>query len=118
MPVAFFFGLALVNFIVQELPVEWISPAERITLVSALLVAVIVLWRSLQQKDNLSVEGTRQITLALTTAATSNAELRKIIEDSVRTKQELTEEFKLLRISMGNLPCLVADAAARKHFVA
>ena len=99
---------------------SWI---EHLTLTGALVIAVGVLWRALSAKDaqlaasNIQiVESTRVITVALSASAASNAELRKIIEESVTSKNHLTESLDLLRARLSHAPeCSNYDPPHRDH---
>lgn len=111
----------MLGFIVQASPPEvvpWWTQAEHLTLSSAMLIALVILWRAFEAKDNLLVISTKQVTEALAVAAASNVELRKIIEESVGAKRELSEEIRLLRIAIYRLPCtsgVVLDDAEIKR---
>lgn len=86
------------NILIQATtPAVDISWIEHLTLEGALVVAVGVLWRALSAKDAQLVESTRVVTGALAASATSNAELRKIIEASDAATHKLTESLILLQ---------------------
>jgi hypothetical protein len=82
---------------------QWVWTAEHLTLSAALLLAVAVLWRNL--KDALLIASTATVTQALASAAASNAELRHIIEESVKAKQEMTLAITALTARIEALPC-------------
>ncbi len=77
-----------------------IDYAERLTLAGAMMLAVTVLWRSLASKDALVIQFAKTMTEALTAASESNKELRRIIEESVQSKQELAEATRELKVSV------------------
>jgi hypothetical protein len=84
---------------------QWVWTAEHLTLSAALLLAVAVLWRNLTTKDALLIASTATVTQALASAAASNAELRHIIEESVKAKQEMTLAITALTARIEALPC-------------
>ena len=77
---------------------------EHVSLEGVLVAAVVVLWRALTAKDVQITESAKAVTAALTASASSNAELRKIIEDSVTSKNHLTESLELLRARLDRAP--------------
>ena len=85
---------------------EFLTSARDATLVGTLITAVGVLWKNTSQKDKQLLETTRMVVEALGQAASSNQELRKIIEQSVASKVELTEAIKELSVEMRSKPCL------------
>jgi hypothetical protein len=98
-------------------PGNWTLDVQRLTLVGALVVACGVLWRALAAalaaKDILAkaysdalITATKSTTEALDTAAASNVELRRIVEESVTTKRELTEAIHMLAARIGEMPCV------------
>lgn len=92
------------------IPDAWLRVAERVTLQIAALVAVWVLWRSLVKKDQIIISAMKSTTQALDTASSSNQELRKIIEESVESKQRLTVAIDQLGQSIAVLPCVPQTA--------
>ena len=91
---------------------DWINSAKDLTLSSALIVAVVVLWKQLgkkedtiAKKDDVLIESAKQVTKALEQSTMSNVELRKIIDESVAAKRELTMAIDLLKDAIGHLPC-------------
>ena len=70
---------------VADLP---ISVWQQVTLQIALIIAVIALWRSNTAKDSLIVKYTELITASLTSQVSSNADLRKVIEESINSSAE------------------------------
>ena len=97
--------------IIQQTQTAQDIPYEHIGLEGALCAAVVVLWRALAAKDTQIaakdaqlVAGVKVMTEALVAAATSNAELRKIIEDSVSAKNHLTQSLDLLRSRLESGP--------------
>ena len=83
---------------------SWMTQAEHITLTSALIIAVIILWRSNDKKDNLIISQTKTITTSMDSITMSNLELRKIVEESVQTKRELTNVIEKLILRIEQLP--------------
>jgi len=95
-------AISLIGLVGQALPLSVATPdtwtwAEHVTLSGAMVVAIAVLWRALQAKDSQLVSATKTMAEALAATASSNHELRKIIEDSVTAKRLLTESIDLLR---------------------
>jgi hypothetical protein len=91
---------------------EWLNAAEHITLTAALVVAVIVLWRSLDTERGRTLKNTEAVAAALVAATDSNKELRAIITESVDAKRELTlsvekqtAAIERLELAIGRLPC-------------
>ena len=84
-----------------------LTGAERLTLIGALVAAVSVLWRTTAKKDDQLMEMSKTVTAALTTSATSNQELRAVIQESVATKRELAEAIHELSMELKIKPCLV-----------
>jgi hypothetical protein len=94
----FFIGLASFAMLLQTIPLPTdgspiASTAEHLTLTGALIVAVVVLWRSNVKKDELVLKTTEQVTAALATAASSNVELRK-------TNEALVEQVSALKAAV------------------
>jgi hypothetical protein len=87
----------------------WLAQVEHLGLTGALLIAVVVLYRSNVKKDEQLIIATEHNTAALTAQIETNRELRKIIEDSVHAKQELKAAIDLLGKSLGELPCQRAE---------
>ena len=84
---------------------DWSASIEHLTLNGALICAVVVLWKQLGKKDDLLVASTKNVTEALSSAASSNAELRGIIAENVAANRELAAVIGKLDISIGELPC-------------
>ncbi len=109
-------ALALTTMLAQVTTPNDVSWVEHLTLEGALVCAVIVLWRALSAKDVQLLESARSMTAAMQTNATTQAELRKIIEaqthlleDSITAKSQLTdsqthlaEVINLLRARLGD----------------
>lgn len=74
-----------------------IEHADRITLAGALVMGVIVLWRALSSKDIQLLATVKTVTEALALTSSSNSELRRIIEESVRSKDSLSTQIEELR---------------------
>ena len=87
--------------------ITWINQAEHLTLSGAMVVALIVLWKSHQAKDFAVLESTRAMTSAMSASAASNAELRAIISESVEAKRQLGESIDMLRMELSRLPCVL-----------
>lgn len=79
---------------------SWVSQAEHTGLVGCLLFAVGVLWKNrgeelskrdvqLADKDKQIITMVEHVTAAMISQVETNRELRKIIEESVKTKMEL-----------------------------
>lgn len=103
MPIRFFLSLSTFLAVLQ-VPVVSVtdtnailSVAEHLTLMGALIVAVTILWRALAEKEELIAQSIKTITEALSTAAASNIELRRIIEDSVKVKLLLVTSVDSLK---------------------
>jgi hypothetical protein len=67
----------------------------------------------IEAKDTLLVASAEHMTSAMLLSAKSNEELRRVIEENVRTKQELKVAIDQLRISMGQLPCQTVEEAEK-----
>ena len=101
---------------------SWIGQLRDAGLTGALLVAVYFLWRSreglitridllIEKKDALLLEKDKQIlsmmehvTASQTAQVETNRELRKIIEDSVKAKQDLTHAIEDLASKVDGCP--------------
>ena len=110
----------------------WVGQIREAGLTGALLIAVWALWRSweslirkiddaIQRKDGALAEKDKQILLMLehVTAAQvaqveASKELRKIVEESVRTKAELKASIDLLARSLEDLPCIMGEVKVRR----
>ena len=100
---------------------DTMSGIEKLTLQSALLVAIIVLWRTLAKKDDLLLTALNKMTDTLAQVGNSHTELRRIIEASESTQRELVAAIneKLvsaineLRTRIGLLHC--AEEGKRQH---
>jgi predicted O-methyltransferase YrrM len=79
--------------------VSWV---EHLTLEGGLIVAVGVLWRALVKKDDQLMQSVRVATEALSANAASNMELRKIIEELVKSKADLAEAVDKLTSYIGH----------------
>ena len=79
------------------------NAAEHLTLDGALLVAVVVLWKSNQEKDRQLIETVKTVTSTLHSVNASNQELRKVIEESIRAKDQLREAIEHLRLGIETL---------------
>ena len=93
---------------------DWMTATEHLTLSGALIVAVVVLWKQvgkkdvdIARKDDLLIKSAETMTAALSAAANSNSELRRIIEESVEAKRALTVAIEKLDTSLEARPCLV-----------
>jgi hypothetical protein len=91
---------------------QWANTAEHLTLSGCLILGVTMLWRELGKKDTLLVQSTGTVTGALSAAAASNVELRRIIENYAASlthatdeQGRLTEAINLLTARIERLPC-------------
>jgi len=101
----------------ESYPSPWTPQSfERLGLVGSLMVAVVVLWKALQQSNSLIMDALKSETAALQAAATSNAELRRVIEDSAATKEQFIEALNLLRAAQNQF--YAADPDGRQSFAA
>ena len=101
---------------------DWMNAAEHLTLSGALILAVIVLWKQvgkkdidIAKKDDLLVESAKTVTAALAGAAASNIELRRIIEESVEAKRQLSNSIEGLRTALQKLPCVDPSTWEARH---
>lgn len=69
------------------------STAEHLTLTGALIIAVVILWRSNVRKDEMALKTTEQVTGALASSTASNVELRK-------ANDELKQQVDHLQVSI------------------
>lgn len=97
---------------VADLP---ISVWQQVTLQIALIIAVIALWRSNTAKDSLIVKYTELITASLTSQASSNAELRKVIEESINSSTGTVIVLEKLALRIDSLPCTIKDPPSEAH---
>lgn len=88
---------------------DWLGRAEQLSLKVALVVAVYILWRALVRKDEALAVMTENVTKALDLSAASNVELRKIIDESVRTKEALRQSIDILSNNLKGVPCVLGD---------
>ena len=72
------------------------------------MACCIVLWKSLQTERAVTLTMMKTVTEALTASSSSNAELRRIIDESVATNRELTESIGRLHATLGDYPCIRA----------
>jgi hypothetical protein len=84
---------------------EWLNEAEHLTLTGGLIIALVVLWRSLGAERERTLKNTEAVAAALVAATDSNKELRAIITESVEAKRELKGAIDRLDLSIGHLPC-------------
>jgi hypothetical protein len=84
---------------------------QQVGLVGALMIAVIVLWKTLQQERAAAIAAIKIVTEALATSASANSELRRIIEESVAANNEVKDEIRLLRTSFLGLPCSLENSS-------
>lgn len=100
----FFIGVASFGLFSELLQVPAASDtqslltiAEHLTLSGALIIGVVVLWRSNQKKDDLVLKTTEQVTTALAAAAASNIELRRandVLVQQVLNLKSVIEDWK------------------------
>ena len=111
---------------------SWIGQIRDAGLVGALLVAVYALWRSRESmivkidliidknsgimldKDKQILSMIEHVTAAQTAQVETNRELRKIIEDSVKAKVDLTTSINLLGGKLATLPCTMEDITQKR----
>ena len=79
---------AIILWVEQTADIPWLNQAEHLTLTGALMVAVGILWKSLDKKDNLIIKSTELTTTALNASTNSNIELRKVIEEHTRAETD------------------------------
>ncbi len=102
---------------------DFLPGAGDLTLKAALCAAVVVLWRTIgardvkiDAKDAHLIRSTEIVTQALATSASSNAELRKIIEESVTSNNHLAESLNLLRQRLSGAPdCGNFSPTGKRH---
>ena len=91
--------------------------ANQLTLTTALVLAVVVLWRTLaktrSEKDQIVVDMLQTMTTALASATASNIELRKVIEESVDSKRELSGVVSRLNDELKLRPCLIENGGEK-----
>jgi H2-forming N5,N10-methylenetetrahydromethanopterin dehydrogenase-like enzyme len=98
--------------------------AEHVTLTSALILAVIMLWKTVNRKDEQITKVTQQMidatasstastTAALVQTSNTNTELRKVVEESVEAKKKLATAIEELGLRMNTLPCVSQEAEDR-----
>lgn len=84
---------------------EWVSVTEHLGLTGALLVAVAILWKSYQAKDEQAVRSAAEMTRALTETASASMELRGIIKESVAANIKIRESLDSLSHGISTLTC-------------
>ena len=94
----------------QDGTVHLVSSARDLGVVGLMCVGIIALWRDSRAKDTALLKMAETVTTAMITAATSNAELRHIIEESVKSKVELAESVKELTVQLRSRICMVEPA--------
>lgn len=92
--------------------IGWAAQIKDIGTIGFLALACVVLAKfvlkkdlQVQQKDEQILAMTMTVTEALSVAAASNAELRKIMEESVKAKDRLAGSIELLEERIGQLEC-------------
>lgn len=83
----------------------WVGQVERLGLTGALILAVGVLWRSQVRKDEQLQTITKEVAQALAFNTDTQKELRKIVEDSTKAKQDLKIAIDELTNGIGKFPC-------------
>jgi hypothetical protein len=101
------YASAVLLLVQQVLPSDfgWAGQIERLGLTGALIVAVGVLWRSQARKDEQLREITKQVAEALAFNTDTQKELRKIVEESTKAKQELGAAIEDLSRGLERFPC-------------
>jgi len=84
-----------------------VSGAKDLTLVGALIVAVGKLWANSAKKDDQLLASTKVVTEALTMSAASQQELRHVLEESIKVKQELAVAIKEFGLELHTRPCML-----------
>ena len=115
---------ALMLLLQANTPVDVISQIERTGLLGAALFAVSVLWKTRREeqakkevqldakdaqiatKDAQLFSMIEHTVASMTAQVETNRELRKIIEDSVKAKTELTSAIERLSDGLVALPCV------------
>jgi hypothetical protein len=103
----------------------WISQIERTGLLGALLLAVGFLWKSREsdnavfrakvaEKDQQILTMTEHVTASLTMQVETNRELRKILEESARAKDNLAQAIELMTSTLTKRPCLLEEEGQKK----
>lgn len=106
-------ALAIQGIVMNPADFNWVSQVERTGLLGALLLAVAILWRNrseeigkketqLSEKDKQILALMEHVTAALTSQVETNRELRKVVEESVRTKIELKASIDALALALAN----------------
>ena|SRR5271168_378342 len=93
----------------------WVQMAEHLTLTGALLIAVFALWKQNLAKDVLLIQSARTVTDALAQSTSSNNELRKVIQDSVNAKIELSASIGSLQRSVEKLDGMPLGDTKRRN---
>jgi site-specific recombinase len=96
---------------------DWSNQAEHLTLTGAMVIAIAVLWRSLQTERSLHVQSIKTMSDALLTSASSNVELRKVIEESVSAKRQMTESLKLMMEAFNMLRSEITYEGPRRRAI-
>ena len=91
------------------------SKLENIGVVGFLALAVIFLWRTLQDERKAKDATIQLVVKALTLDSETNRELRATIQESINAKNALAKAIEELRYSLGQLPCILDDAPETTH---
>ena len=94
--------------IFAQISVDTISQIEKLTLTSALMVAIWILWKALTKKDDELLKALQLVSSTLAQTNNLNAELKRTIECNTEVQQELVGAIAVLEAKVGNLPCVVA----------
>jgi hypothetical protein len=86
---------------VPDSPVAIVGQLERVGIVGASLGACVVLWRTLQKKDDQNLQLVKAVSEALVASTDAQKELRKIVEESTRAKEHLTQAIDKLTVIVG-----------------
>lgn len=114
----FVFASSIAEMIIQTaVPDSFsaVSQVERLGLTGSLLLAVGILWRSLQAKDSQLTLVTQRVSEALAFDTETKRELRKIVEESSEKIHELSVSIDELNAGMSRFPCQLQDSIPMQY---
>ncbi len=117
-PVVYLCASSLTAVIIQTAAPEAIGAVaqiERLGLTGSLLLAVAILWRSLQAKDAQLTLVTQRVAEALAFDTETKRELRKIIEESSEQINGLHSSIEELNAGITRFPCQLPDSMPMQY---
>jgi hypothetical protein len=94
-----------------------VAQIERLGLTGSLLLAVGILWRSLQAKDTQLTLLSQRVSEALAFDTETKRELRKIVEESTEAVHSLSDSISDLHAGISRFPCQLPDSMQSQYRV-